>query len=79
MKKETIIRTIILAIALINQILTSFGKGILPIEDEAITQLISAIFTVCTSVWAWWKNNSITPEAIAADEYMKELKSNEYK
>ena len=74
MKKDVLIRTVILAIALVNQILTAFGKGIIPIEDETVTELISAVFTVATSVWAWWKNNSVTPEAIIADEYLKELK-----
>ena len=74
MKKDVRIRTIILAIALINQVLSAFGKSIIPIDDETVTQLISAIFTVCTSVWAWWKNNSITPDAIAADEFLKELR-----
>jgi SPP1 family holin len=73
MKKDVLIRTVILAIALVNQILTAFGKSVIPIDDETITQLISVIFTIATSVWAWWKNNSITPEAIVADEYLKEL------
>ena len=74
MKKDVLIRTIILATALINQVLTAFGKGVIPIGDETITELISAGFTVVTSIWAWWKNNSINPEAIVAYEYLKELK-----
>ena len=74
--KDTIVRTVILLIALINQILTCFGINPLPIEDESLTQLISVGFTVVTSLWAWWKNNSFTPEAIQADKLMKELKDN---
>ncbi len=79
-KKETIIRTIVLVIALVNQILTSTGHTILPIEDEQVTELITLLVTIGASVWAWWKNNSFTPEAIDADEYMqglKEAKKNE--
>ncbi len=76
MKKETIIRTIILAIALLNQILAVFGKSPIPIEDELINQLISAIFTVSASLWSWWKNNSFTPAAIKADKLLKELRKN---
>ena len=34
--KETIIRTIILLIALVNQVLTSFGKNPLPFSDDQI-------------------------------------------
>lgn len=26
------------------------------------------------AIYAWWKNNSVTKEAQAADEYMRELK-----
>lgn len=73
-KKETIIRTVVLAIALINQILTACGISIIPIEDAQITELISIIFTIVASVWAWWKNNSFTKNAIEADKLLDELK-----
>ncbi len=76
MQKETLIRTALLVLALTNQILSSMGKSILPFDDEIISQLISAIFTVCASIWAWWKNNSFTPAAIKADKLLKELRKN---
>ena len=74
MKTETIIRTILLVIALVNQALTASGKNPLPFSDETIYELLTILFTVGASVWAWWKNNSVTKEAIAADEFMRELK-----
>ena len=70
----TIIRTVCLVLALVNQILTATGHSIIPIDDETVTQLISAGATVATSLLAWWKNNSITKEARAADEFMHEWK-----
>lgn len=73
--KETIIRTILLFLALVNQILSSMGKSIIPIDDELITNLITLVFTVSASIWAWWKNNSFTVEAVEADKFMKELKN----
>ena len=69
--KETIIRTIILVIALLNQILTAAGKNPLPFSDEEIYTGLTAVFTVAAAVWAWWKNNSFTENAIAADEYLE--------
>ena len=72
-KSETIIRTVVLAIALINQILTAFGISVIPITDEQITELISLVFTIGASVWAWWENNSFTKNAIEADKYLAEL------
>lgn len=71
----TIIRTVLLILALVNQILTVMGITPLPIEDEQITQLLSLAFTIGTSIWAWWKNNSFTVDAVKADEYLKSLKN----
>ena len=75
-KKDTIIRTVILALALMNQILTSTGHSVIPISDEQVTEGISLAFTVVTALIAWWKNNSFTAAAIQADETLKELKTN---
>jgi SPP1 family holin len=74
MKKETIIRTVILVYALLNQILTITGHSILPIGEDQLTELVSVGFTIIISVWAWWKNNSFTEEAIRADEYLERLR-----
>ena len=74
MRKETIIRTVILVYALLNQILTITGHSILPIGEDQLTELVSVGFTIIISVWAWWKNNSFTEEAIQADEYLERLR-----
>lgn len=70
----TIARTIILTIALINQILTVSGHSVIPIESEDITKFISLAFTIAASLAAWWKNNSFTKNAIEADGYLEELR-----
>ena len=74
-KPETIIRTIVLALALVNQILVATGRSPLPFENETVAELVSTIFTLVASTWAWWKNNSFTQAALHADEVMAELKS----
>ena len=73
--KETLLRTVILAITLINSVLIMLGKNPLPFSENEIYQAISAVCTVAASLWAWWKNNSFTNAAIRADEYMNVLKS----
>ena len=73
-KLDTIIRTVCLVLALVNQCLTMTGHSPLPIEDEQVKEFLSLVFTVAMSVWAWWKNNSFTQAAIAADEVMSVLK-----
>lgn len=71
----TIIRTVILALALVNQLLTASGHAIINISDDTITQLISAAATIVTALIAWWKNNSFTQEAIQADKYLDQLRA----
>lgn len=76
-KTETVVRTVLLVLALINQLLTASGHAVLPIEDAQVEGLISTAITIAASVWAWWKNNSFTQAAIAADEVMEKLKKEE--
>lgn len=73
--KSTIIRTVLLIVALINNCLTISGHSVLPFNDELITQVVSAVFTGVTSIMAWWKNNSFSEAAHMADAHMKEIKN----
>ena len=68
---STIVRTIVLILALINQGLALIGKSPLPIQDEDISNMVSFVVTGITSVIAWWHNNSFTQSAIEADESIK--------
>ena len=70
----TIARTACLALALTNQILSAAGKPVLPIEDAQLESLVTTGLTVATSLAAWWKNNSFTPKAIQADNFLKKLR-----
>lgn len=74
-KAETIIRTITLALALVNQILTSTGHSVIPVSDDQIAEGISLAFTVGASLWAWWKNNSFSQAAIRADLTLDALRA----
>ena len=69
----TWLRTIVLVLAIVNQVLVAFGKSPLPVNDDTAAELISGIFTSLSAAWAWWGNNSITEEAQQADEYLEEL------
>ena len=78
MKKKisagTLTRTAVLGLALTNQLLSAAGKPLLPIDNAQLEQMISTGFTVGAALAAWWKNNSFTPEAIEADDFMVRLK-----
>lgn len=73
-KPDTIIRTIVLIIALINQILAILGREKLPITDDMVYQVVTIIITIGASLWAWWKNNSFTIAAIEGDKVKDHLK-----
>ena len=68
-------RTAVLALALINQILSAAGKPVLPIESATVEQLVTAGITTVAALVAWWKNNSFTPAALQADQTYDKLKA----
>lgn len=71
----TIARTAVLLLALTNQMLSVMGKSPLPIESTTVEQLVTAGITTIAALIAWWKNNSFTKEAIAADKEYDRLKA----
>lgn len=60
---------------LTNQMLSAMGKSPLPIESTTVEQLVTAGITTIAALVAWWKNNSFTKEAIAADKEYDRLKA----
>ena len=50
------------------------GKPVLPIESTTVEQLVTAGITTVAALINWWKNNSFTAAAVAADSYMARLK-----
>ncbi|MFH0345317.1 phage holin [Bacillus vallismortis] len=77
--KGTVIRTVLLLVAFINQTMLMFGKSPLDIQDEQINQLADAlysagslIFTMGTTVAAWFKNNYVTEKGKKQRDLLKE-------
>ncbi|MFC0271139.1 phage holin [Metabacillus herbersteinensis] len=65
--RGTVIRTVLLLAALINQTLIMTGRTGIPIGEEQILSLIDAIylvssilFSIVTAVMAWFRNNYVT-------------------
>lgn len=76
-KAGTVIRTTVLLLAVVNQLLTATGKNPLPFSEEEVYQALTAVLTAVSSITAWWKNNSFSQAAILADEYKESLKAEE--
>ena len=71
----TVARTAALLLALTNQLLSAFGKPVLPIESATVEQLVTAGITTVAALVAWWKNNSFTAAALEADKTFDRLKA----
>ncbi len=71
----TIVRTVVLAVALLNQILTACGIAPLPFDEAETAELVSTAITAAAALWAWWKNNSFTQAALAGDAAMQEARA----
>lgn len=74
-KTKTIIRTIVLFIALLNQVLVITGHSVLPFSDAEIEQGVSMLVTALAAIWAWWKNNSFTQDHIQADAMVQQKRA----
>ncbi|KAA6475141.1 phage holin [Bacillus swezeyi] len=75
----TVVRTVLLFIALVNQTLIMFGKTALPINEDQVNTLADAlylagstIFTIVTTLVAWYKNNYVTGKGKQQKEVLKQ-------
>lgn len=73
-KKSTVVRTILLIVAIINKFLTTKGMGFNLIVSEEAADLTADVFLSVISLIAFWYNNSFTEEARLADKYLASLK-----
>lgn len=77
MKKQAIIRLIVMIVLLINQTLIVVGYNPLPFSEEQIFDGVSSLATAAMAVYVWWKDNPVTKNAVMAQDKMKELKGKE--
>ncbi len=57
---ETVTGILILLVALTNSVLQIFGIKTLPIENEEVSNIVSTIFLIITTLWNTWKNRNLT-------------------
>ncbi|QFT88970.1 Phage lysis protein, holin [Bacillus sp. THAF10] len=56
-------RIVFLALALVNQVLVVYGKSPLPITQDELKELVTAVWTGVAALYAWWKDNDWTVKA----------------
>lgn len=71
MDAMSIVRTVVLVVALVNQALTITGHTPLPITDQEAANTVSVVLTTVTSLWAWWKNNYLSKKGQVQKEVLQ--------
>lgn len=77
--KGTIVRTILLLVAIVNMGLQHFGIDIIKVDEESVASIVEYIIQIAIIVVGFWKNNSYTEKAIEADKFLRDLKESEEK
>lgn len=71
--RNSIIRTVVLAFALLNQGLVMAGWDTLPFTQEEVQSFLSYAFTVIAALVAWWKNNYIAEKGKAQATQLRKV------
>lgn len=70
----TWVRGILLVVSIVNMALVALGKAPVSVQYEEVYALVSIVLSAAVGISSYWKNNSFTAAAQAADEYLHSLK-----
>lgn len=74
---EAVTGIALLVLALINAVLQMFGMNVLPIQNDDISNIVSAIFLIVTAAWNTWKNRNFTKASQEAQALTDMIKNGE--
>jgi SPP1 family holin len=72
MDKGTIVRSVVLVVALINQLLMANGLTPIPGTEDVWGEVLATGFTIVAAGAAWFRNNYITAKGKKQKEALKE-------
>ncbi|WP_326849480.1 phage holin [Bacillus haynesii] len=62
--KGTVVRTVLLFIALVNQTLIMFGKAVLPISEDQVNTLADALYVAGSTIFTIVGDSFISKQSI---------------
>ena len=74
---ETVTGVLILLVALINAVLQMFGFNTIPIADSDVSEVISTVFLIGTTLYNVYKNRNITVASQTAQQITNAIKNGE--
>lgn len=75
--KEALINVFILLLALVNAILQMLGLNILPIENKDLSEIISILFLIATTLYNTYKNRNVSSASQIAQQVTDSIKNGE--
>lgn len=74
---EAVTGVLILLVALINAVLQMFGINTLPIENGEVSEIVSTVFLIATTLYNVYKNRNISTASQKAQAVTDALKAGE--
>ena len=74
---ETVTGVLILLVALVNAVLQMFGINTLPIENGEVSEIVSTVFLIATTLYNVYKNRNITVASQKAQQVTDAIKAGE--
>lgn len=74
---EAVTGVFVLLVALINAILQMFGYNTLPIADDNISNIVSIVFLIVTTLYNTYKNRNISTASQVAQNITDSIKNGE--
>lgn len=73
-KMERIRAVLVIVVTAIVNVINVYGYAV---DADAVVNVVTSILSAIAIVYAWWKNNNVTKEAVAAQAYLRKLKGAE--
>ena len=74
---EAVTGVLVLLVALINAVLQMFGINTLPIENGEVSEIVSTVFLIVTTLYNVYKNRNITIASQKAQQVTDAIKAGE--
>lgn len=74
---EAVTGVLILVVALVNAVLQMFGINTIPIADNDVSEVVSTIFLIVTTLYNVYKNRNITIASQKAQDITDAIKNGE--
>ena len=74
---EAVTGVLILLVSLVNAIFQMLGVNILPIENEEVSNIVSIVFLIGSTLYNTWKNRNLTQASQIAQNITDSIKNGE--